>query len=87
MAMPVQAPILCKVRMSQYPVVYEIQVEGLLAEYWSDWFADVNLTYIEAGGGITVMTGVMQDQAALYGLLAKVRDLGLVLIAVRRING
>ncbi len=73
--------------MRQAPVLYEIEVEGLLAEYWSQWFADVELTYIEADSGITIMAGVMQDQAALYGLLAKVRDLGLVLISVRRMNG
>ena len=60
---------------------YEIRVEGHLAVGWSDWFE--GLTVRQEAGGETVLSGPL-DQAALHGVLAKVRDLGLVLIAVSR---
>jgi hypothetical protein len=65
---------------------YEIAVEGKLDHSrWSRWFEgmDVQLT----GDGNTVIGGRVVDQAALHGLLAKVRDLGLVLISVQRRDG
>jgi hypothetical protein len=60
---------------------YEIRVEGHLSADWSDWFA--GLTIRQESNGETVLSGP-QDQAALHGVLAKIRDLGLVLIAVNR---
>lgn len=60
---------------------YEIRVEGHLAVGWSDWFEGL-IVHQEASGE-TVLSGSL-DQAALHGVLAKVRDLGLVLIAVNR---
>jgi hypothetical protein len=58
---------------------YEIRVEGHLAVDWSDWFE--GLTVRQEAGGETVLRGLL-DQAALHGVLAKIRDLGLVLVAV-----
>jgi len=61
---------------------YEIRVEGHLATDWSDWFE--GLTVCQEVNGETVLSGPL-DQAALHGVLAKVRDLGLVLVAVNRV--
>jgi len=60
---------------------YEIRVEGHLAADWSDWFA--GLTIRHEASGETVLSGSL-DQAALHGILTKIRDLGLVLVAVSR---
>jgi hypothetical protein len=60
---------------------YEIQVEGHLATDWSDWFD--GLAVCQEPGGETILSGLL-DQAALHGVLAKVRDLGLTLVAVHR---
>jgi hypothetical protein len=60
---------------------YEIRVEGHLATDWSDWFE--GLTVCQEANGETIISGIM-DQAALHGVLAKVRDLGLVLVAVNQ---
>ena len=61
---------------------YEIRLKGHLNARWADWFDGLSLT--EEGDGTTLLSGSVVDQAALHGLLAKVRDLGLPLIAVRR---
>ncbi|MBN1310866.1 MAG: hypothetical protein JXB30_05540 [Anaerolineae bacterium] len=63
---------------------YEIRVEGHLATDWSDWFE--GLTIRQTSSGETVFSGLL-DQAALHGVLARVRDLGLVLVAVNRVEG
>ena len=60
---------------------YEIRVEGHLTADWSDWFT--GLTIRQEADGETVLYGPL-DQAALHGVLAKVRDLGLVLVAVNQ---
>lgn len=61
---------------------YEIRVEGALDEHWTAWFDGMQITpHIE---GVTVIAGPVTDQAALHGLLAKIGDLGLPLISVRR---
>lgn len=65
------------------PVVYEIRVEGCLPERWSDWFEGLSCT---RKGGETLLTGPVADQAALYGLLRRVRDTGLTLIAVNQVR-
>ena len=64
---------------------YEIHVEGVLDQRWSPWFDGLQLTS-EPGSGVTVIAGAVADQAALHGLLAKVRDLGLPLLSVRHID-
>ncbi len=58
----------------------EIRVKGRLDENWSEWFAGFKLTHGEEGE--TILTGQVPDQAALYGLIGKLRDLGVQLIAV-----
>jgi hypothetical protein len=65
-------------------VRYEIRVEGILDQRWSSWFDGLQL--MNQPDGLTVLTGPVADQAALHGLLAKVRDLGLPLISVRRLD-
>ena len=53
----------------------EIRVKGLIDEKWSAWFDDMEISHI--GSNLTVLHGSIPDQAALYGLIAKIRDLGL----------
>ena len=67
---------------TQSPVHYEITVEGILDPRWSAWFDGLQLASDAAGR--TTITGPVADQAALHGLLAKIRDLGLPLLTVRR---
>ena len=62
--------------------LYEIRVWGLLGESWSDWLD--GLTIEPQACGETLLTGPIRDQAALHGLLYKIRDLGLPLLCVRR---
>ena len=64
---------------------YSIRVRGHLDQSWSAWFDDLAIT--NEVNGDAVLTGPVVDQAALHGLLAKVRDLGLPLIAVQCIAG
>jgi hypothetical protein len=60
---------------------YEIRVEGVLDSRWAAWFGGLR---IERDDMQTVISGSLADQSALYGLLAKIGDLGLCLISVRR---
>ena len=64
--------------------VYRICVAGCLAADWQPWFDGMALS--AAAPGETQLTGLVADQAALHGILAKVRDLGLVLVRVERIS-
>ncbi len=64
------------------PCVYEIRVEGHLAEHWSDWFE--GLAIHTNPNGETTFNGLLPDQAALFGVLAKIHNLNLVLISVAR---
>jgi hypothetical protein len=58
----------------------EIRVKGQIAEHWSSWFEGLAVTHTEQDE--TLLTGMVADQAALYGLIARLRDLGLPLVAV-----
>ena len=58
----------------------EIRVKGQIDEHWSDWFENLKITHNEHGE--TFLTGSVADQAALYGVLSKLRDLGLQLLSV-----
>ena len=65
------------------PVVYQIRVRSHLSPEWTDWFEGLTITLEENGD--MLLTGPVIDQAALYGLLKKVRDLGMPLISVNPI--
>jgi hypothetical protein len=58
----------------------EIRVKGQIDQHWSDWFDDLTVTHTDQNE--TVLTGPIVDQAALHGLLAKLRDLGLPIVSV-----
>jgi hypothetical protein len=64
---------------------YQIQVTGYLRPEWTEWFDD--MTLVHETDGTTTISGLVVDQAALHGLLIKVRDLGLELVAVHRTVG
>ncbi len=66
------------------PVVYEIRIKGHLGSQWTDWFGGLTITLEE--DGVTILTGPVVDQAALYGLLRKVRDLGMPLVSVIQVK-
>ncbi len=63
---------------------YELRVRGVLDRHWSGWFDGLQVSSDEPGQ--TLIAGPVADQAALHGLLAKVRDLGLPLLSVQRIG-
>ena len=62
------------------PTVYQIRVKGHLDSQWTDWFEGLAITLEDSGE--TLLTGLVVDQAALHGLLKKVRDVGLPLVSV-----
>lgn len=64
--------------------VYQIRAKGHLSPEWTDWFEGLAITLEEDGD--TLLTGLVVDQAALYGLLKKVRDLGIPLVSVNRVE-
>jgi hypothetical protein len=65
------------------PVFYEIRVEGHIGDSWSSWFEGLTIRREESGE--TVLAGPLVDEAALHGVLVKIRDLGLPLVEVRRV--
>ena len=66
------------------PTVYQIRIRGHLDRRWTEWFGDVSIT-LEVNGD-TLLTCLVVDQAALHGLLRKVRDLGMPLISAIRVK-
>lgn len=62
------------------PEFYEIKIKGQFDPPWSEWFSGLEMTQTE--DGITLLTGQLEDQAALHGLLRRIRDLNLTLISV-----
>lgn len=69
---------------SRQPIVYQIRIKGHLGHQWTDWFEGLAITLEEDGD--TLLTGPVIDQAALHGLLKKVRDLGMPLLSVNSIE-
>ena len=65
------------------PADYEIRIEGHLSASWASWFEDLQVCHEESGE--TILVGTLADQAALHGVLMRIRDLGLPLVAVSRI--
>jgi hypothetical protein len=63
---------------------YEICVKGVLDDSWSAWLGGLDVRPLD--NGETVLTGPVRDQAALHGLLSKIRDLGLVLLSLERVR-
>ena len=61
------------------PLVYQIKIKGHLGQQWSDWFGGLSITLED--NGETLLTGPVVDQAALHGVLRKVRDLGMPLVS------
>src|SRR2546427_10270777 len=66
------------------PLVYQIRIKGHLGRQWTDWFGGLTITLEDNGD--TLLTGSVVDQAALHGLLKKVRDLGMPLVSVNRVK-
>ena len=66
------------------PMVYQIRIKGHLDHQWTDWFEGLTITLEDDGN--TLLTGPVVDQAALHGLLKKVRDLGMPLVSVNRMK-
>ena len=66
------------------PVVYQIRLRGHLGSQWTDWFGGLTITLEE--GGDTLLTGPVIDQAALHGLLKTVRDRGMPLVSINRVE-
>jgi len=64
-------------------MVYQIRIQGHLSSEWTDWFEGLSITLQD--NGETLLTGLVVDQAGLYGLLRKVRDLGMPLLSVNRV--
>ena len=62
------------------PMIYQIRIKGHLGRHWTDWFEGLTITLED--NGETLLTGSVVDQAALHGLLKKVRDLGMPLLSV-----
>jgi hypothetical protein len=65
--------------------VYQIRIKGHLGSEWADWFGGLSVTLEDNGN--TLLSGLVVDQAALYGVLKKVRNLGMPLVSVNRIEG
>ncbi len=71
--------------MKGSPTIYEIRVEGQVDELWEKWFEGMRIDYINDAE--TILQGELKDQTALHGVLDRIRDLGLILISVKRIDG
>jgi len=66
------------------PMVYQIRIKGHLSRQWTDWFEGLTITLEDNGD--TLLTGTVIDQAALHGILKKVRDLAIPLLSVKSVD-
>lgn len=71
-------------RATDQPVLYRIRIKGHLGQQWVDWFD--GLTVMLEEEGCTLLTGPVIDQAALYGVLKKIRDLGMPLLSLNSVE-
>jgi hypothetical protein len=69
---------------SDRPAIYQIGLQGHLSSQWSDWFDGFTITLDQHGQ--TILVGLVMDQAALYGVLKRIRDLGIPLISLCRLD-
>ncbi len=66
------------------PMIYQIRIKGHLGRQWANWFDGLNITLEDNGD--TILTGPVADQAALHGILRKIRDLGIPLLSVNSVG-
>ncbi len=66
------------------PMIYQIRIQGHLGRHWADRFEELSITLEE--DGTTLLTGPVVDQAALHGILRKIRDMGILLLSVNSID-
>ena len=71
-------------RSDEERAVYQIRVRGIIGQQWSAWFDDLEI--VPLADGETLLTGPVVDQAALHGILAKIRDLNLPLISITLVS-
>jgi hypothetical protein len=71
-------------RDTDQPMVYQIRIKGHLTSHWMGWFDGLTITLEEDGN--TLLNGPVIDQAALHGILKKIRDLGLPLLSVNSVD-
>jgi hypothetical protein len=74
----------CEASEKAQPLIYQIRIQGQLGREWTDWFGGLTIRLTD--NGETLLTGPVVDQAALHGLLRKVRDLGMPLHSVSRVE-
>ena len=67
------------------PEYYEIKIQSRLDPGWSDWFSGFHFTQLD--GNVTLISGSLPDQTALFGLLKRIRDLNMKLISITIVNG
>jgi hypothetical protein len=65
-------------------VIYQVRVLGHLDEHWSTWFGDLHIDHHE--DGTSTLTGPVADQAQLHGILASLRDIGIILISIHALE-
>jgi hypothetical protein len=75
-------------KLRSEPAIYEIQVDGCLGEDWSDWFEGMAVITqtSDDGSHLTLLTGIVEDQPALRGLLSRIWDMNLTLVSVSRLG-
>jgi hypothetical protein len=71
------------IEKSEIADCYEIHLEGHLQKCWEEWFDGMSITHLE--NGVTLLSGPVVDQSALHGILARLRDMNIKLISVKKV--